>query len=288
MIKFKLMKFAYNYRILIFVPILVLIISSMYLFYMYSTTGEFFKKSIELRGGSIVTAVSDRPVDINTLERELKSRYADARVRNVRSIEGYGVVAELPSDVDIDEVKNIMSGFGIKSDSISFESIGPALGASFWQQSQIAIIIAFVMMGIIVFIVFRTFVPSIAVILSAASDMIVTIALLRLFDIELSLAGLAALLMLIGYSVDTDILLTTRLLKEEKGTIDEKLKRAMKTGLTMTLTTIGAVTALYISSISPVLSQIANVLMFGLIIDLMNTWMQNAGILKWYIESGGK
>ncbi len=111
---------------------------------------------------------------------------------------------------------------------------------------------------------------------------------MQVFGIELSLAGLAALLMLIGYSVDTDIMLTSRLLREsEDKTLSDKIRRALKTGLTMTLTSIAALTALLLSAISPVLSQIAMVLIIGLTIDIMNTWLMNSVVLKWYCEKKG-
>jgi len=56
-------------------------------------------------------------------------------------------------------------------------------------------------------------VPSSCVILAAVSDIISTIAVTNLLGLKMSTAGIAALLMLIGYSVDTDILLTTKVLK---------------------------------------------------------------------------
>ena len=58
----------------------------------------------------------------------------------------------------------------------------------------------------------------------------------------------------------------------------------MSTGITMTLTTIAAVTALYVASTHPVLDSIATVLLFALVTDLMNTWMLNTGILMWYVK----
>ncbi|RLJ00364.1 MAG: protein translocase subunit SecF [Candidatus Aenigmatarchaeota archaeon] len=272
-----------DYKVLIFVPVVVLILSSAYLVSNYMVTGEFFKKSIELKGGTIITVSLTPQINDKSIEK-LLAGYDEFKVRKIKSVSGNMLIIELPPESDTHKLIERLSKLGIEKKDISLENIGPALGASFWRQSQIAIIIAFVMMGIIVFFIFRTFIPSLAVMLSAASDIIVTIAIMQILGIELSLAGLAALLMLIGYSVDTDILLTTRLIKEEGKDVDAKLKRAMKTGLTMSFTTIGAVTALLASSISSVLSNIANVLLFGLLVDLMNTWMQNAGILKWYIE----
>ena len=47
-----------------------------------------------------------------------------------------------------------------------------------------------------------------------------------------------AFLMLIGYSVDTDILLTTRALKKQEGTINERIYGAFKTGIFMNVTAL--------------------------------------------------
>ncbi len=156
-----------------------------------------------------------------------------------------------------------------------------------------AVILAFFGMATIVCIIFRSLVPSGAVVLSAFSDIVIAATLMNLFGIPLSLGTVAALLMLIGYSVDSDILLTTRLLKR-RGDFSEKMHGAMKTGLTMTSTTIAAIAVLFlistcvglISSYSKIsiISEISIVLLFGLAVDLMNTWMLNSGILKWYIE----
>ena len=145
---------------------------------------------------------------------------------------------------------------------------------------------AFILMSIIVFFIFRSPVPSFAVILAAVSDIVITLALMQVFSIELSFASLAAILTLIGYSVDTDVLLTTRVLKGA-GTVSERIRSAMKTGFTMSLTTIGALTAVILVSISQVLTQIAMVLLIGLVIDLVNTWIQNTAILEWFARRRG-
>jgi len=139
-------------------------------------------------------------------------------------------------------------------------------------------------MGLVVFFRFKTFVPSFAVILSAFSDIVTTVAVMCILSIELTAGSLVALLLLIGYSVDTDILLTTRLLVRKGGTFYERLANAMKTGLTMASTTICAISLLYLASSSIELKQISIVILIGLVIDVINTWVQNARILEWYVE----
>jgi preprotein translocase subunit SecF len=126
-------------------------------------------------------------------------------------------------------------------------------------------------------------------VLSAFADIVMTAAAMNIVGIPLSLGTLAALLMLIGYSVDSDILLTNRVLKRQ-GKLNDKLTGAFNTGIIMTSTTLAAIAAMFIvawfGSVL-ILMEISAVLLIGLIFDVMNTWLTNVGILKWYVLKGG-
>jgi len=129
-------------------------------------------------------------------------------------------------------------------------------------------------------------IPSVAVVISAFADIIMTLALVDLIGIKISSAGLIAFLMLIGYSVDTDIMLTTRLLKRKESEINTRLYNAFKTGMTMTISSIVAVgvALIFTYTFSEILKQIFTILLIGLGFDLFNTWITNASILKWFLE----
>ena len=140
------------------------------------------------------------------------------------------------------------------------------------------------------FFLFRIYlknsVPSFAVILSAFADMVMTLAVVDLIGVKVSTAGIVAFLMLIGYSVDTDILLTTRLLGKKESS-NKALYAAFKTGTTMTVSSLVAVAAALVAvySFSSVLNQIFSILLIGLSFDLLNTWITNASIIKWYVDT---
>jgi len=168
------------------------------------------------------------------------------------------------------------------------DQIGSSFGRTLQDQAGFAILISFIGMAIVVFLIFRTIVPSAAVVISAFADMAMTAAAMNLFGIQLSLGTTAALLMLIGYSVDSDILLTSRVLKR-KGTFDEKVSGAFRTGIIMTTTTFGAIFAMWLVSWIggiEIIHAISQVLLIGLLFDVMNTWLTNVGILKWYVNEG--
>ncbi len=270
----------------IIIPMIILLFSVGFLVYGYMQTGEWFQRSIELKGGTLITVNSPSGFDIGDVKESLEGMFGTTVVRELRSFSGYAMTIEVSSDVNPDSVMETLGSLGVDVTDSSVETIGPSLGEAFWFQAQIGIIIAFVLMGVIVFVIFRTPVPSAAVMMAAVSDIIITLAMMQVFGIELSLASFAALLMLIGYSIDTDILLTTRILRTE-GELDGKIRSAFKTGITMTGTTLGVLVAILITTSSTVLFGIASVLAIGLAIDIVNTWLQNATILRWHAERRG-
>jgi len=52
----------------------------------------------------------------------------------------------------------------------------------------------------------------------------------------------------------------------------------------MQTTAIAALAALWILTPATILKQIASILIIGLFMDIAFTWIQNVGILRWYLE----
>ena len=150
-----------------------------------------------------------------------------------------------------------------------------------------SIILTLVCIAASFFIYFKSSIPSFIIVTCAFADILMTLTVVNILGIKVSTAGIVAFLMLIGYSIDTDILLTNRLLKKRtEGSINHTIFRAFKTGITMTLTAIATmiISLLIVSSFSQTLSQIFTIILIGLFFDILNTWVTNASVLKWYIE----
>ncbi len=256
--------FSKYWKFLTFLPILVLLIASIFLMNNIFTKGSFMQRSPELIGGKIITMQVSDTSEINV-------------PYTVRTTSVNTVIIEIPFEVNENSViETIRSQTEILGQP-SVRIIGPVIGEIFWQQAQFAIIAAFVLMSIIVFALFRSPAPSLIVILAAITDIVVTIALLDFIGVKLSLHVLAALLMIIGYSVDTDIVLTTNMLR------GSGIKDAMRTGLTMSAAAIAAFLAMYSISGSLVLQEMALVIMLGILVDIPATYLANAGILRMWM-----
>src|SRR3990167_5491468 len=275
-----------NYKKLILIPVTLLVIAFIILGVSYFSTGEFVKRGISLKGGISMT-IEKPNLDENDISSYLSERYSSFNVRVLRDLatrESTGIIVEA-SNVEEHELKPYLQGkIHFTEDEYSIEQYSSSFSESFFRQLVLTVIFAFVLMAIVVYIVFRTFVPSLAVVFAAFSDIIITLGVLSLFRMDISSGGIMALLLVIGYSIDTDILLTTRLLKRKVGNIYERLKGAITTGLTMTVTTIAALLVGFIFSTAPVLKEIFLIILIALVIDIITTYLGNASMLLWYIK----
>ncbi|NTV23957.1 MAG: protein translocase subunit SecF, partial [Nanoarchaeota archaeon] len=166
----------------------------------------------------------------------------------------------------------------------STETMGSSLGDSFFKETFIALIFAFLGMGLVFHFYFRNIYATGAALLSAFLDIVITIAIMNLFQVRLTAGGIAAYLMLIGYSIDTSILLSTKLLKDKPDDKFSALFHAMKTGLTMSAAGIAATGVSYFLTNNITLKQIMLILIVGLFIDILTTWVGNVSLLRLYLE----
>ncbi|MCA9485289.1 MAG: hypothetical protein KC506_00415 [Nanoarchaeota archaeon] len=285
-----------SYKILLLIPLILLVISLFYLYNFQQQNGDVIYKDVTLTGGTTVT-VFDESIDINEIHSALDSKFPDMHLRAVSDFSSgsqKGFILETQATVE--EVRPALEeflGYKLTQENSSIEFSGSTLSEGFYKQLRFAIFLAFIFMAIVVFLIFRTFIPSTAVVLAAFSDIVMTLVVVNYMKMPLSTAGVVAFLLLIGYSVDTDILLTTRVIKKKEGEINDRLFGALKTGFMMTLTSIIAVlvSLFIVHKTSEVLRQMFTILLIGLSFDLFNTWFANASIIKWYAErkeNGGK
>ena len=181
----------------------------------------------------------------------------------------------------------LVAYLGIGKDDISSVEIGASLGKEFWETSQRALIVAFVLIAAIVFILFREPVPSIAVLQAAFYDVLIALAGMSIFNIPITLPTIAGLLMILGHSVDTDILTTDRVLKRSEGTSADRAYSSMMTGVMITSTVLAVLLVLVVFSYfnqMETLFQISAVLFFGLVGDIPSSYFTNTVMIKWWAD----
>ena len=286
--------YEHKYKTLMIIPLLLLVLAFVQIAVQSYTTGDFINRGVSLKGGSTIILNQEALLDPSILEKNLQAEFPQAEV-SVRTLTTAGSATGLAIDSSFQETEDIDQLLDYLGEQVDLEKtlygvevMGASLGSSFFKQAGLALLLSFILMAIVVLLYFRLWIPSLAVIAAAFSDIVVTLAIFNLTGIKLSTAGVAAFLMLIGYSIDTDILLTSRVLKRKEGSVMDRIYSSISTGLTMTITTLAVVTVALIFVQSETIRQIMLIIMIGMFVDMIMTWIQNVGILRLYLEKKNK
>jgi preprotein translocase subunit SecF len=280
----------YPPRQIMLIPLVIIALALIILGATYLSTGSPVKLGVEFTGGTLVT------VPATDSEDALREKLADYPLLDIRNIGSRYMIQFGP--MDDDQYEGLAERINSDYENAEIRYMGPIYSQALQQDALRYIPLSFLLMAIVVFIIFREPFVSGLVVLCALADILIAAASMNVVGVSLSLGTVAALLMLIGYSVDTDILLSMRVLKR-KGPVDEKIIGALGTGIMMTTTTGAAVLALFLVSnllylIIPsftqmsIIADISTVLLFGLFADMLNTWITNAQGLRWYVNRPSK
>ena len=279
-----------HHKKLLMIPLGLFLAALIVIATFYSANGDIMSKDVTLTGGTSVTIFSD--LSITSLQNALQPKFPDVVVREITEPStGKHLAVIIDTKANLTEIKPALEeiiGFELTTENSNTEFTDTTLSSSFYAELMRALVIAFIFMAIVVFAIFKKPLPSLYMILCVLIDITVPLAAVDILGIRISTAGIAAFLMLIGYSVDTDIVLTTKVLKrKDEGPLNHRIMSAAKTGFMMTGATFTAVFIAYIFVISGVLKQIFLILSIGLATDIIATWLCNASLLKWYCEKRG-
>lgn len=151
-------------------------------------------------------------------------------------------------------IKEIESTFNLSSDAlVSQNEIGPSIGQQLTKGAIIALSIAVICMLIYVAIRFE-FAYGISAIIALAHDALITISIYAIFNIPVNTPFIAAILTVIGYSVNDTIVIFDRIRENRKkmkgesfdSIANKSLSQTMSRSINTTLTTLTTIVAMYI------------------------------------------
>ncbi|RKD95748.1 protein translocase subunit SecF [Halopiger aswanensis] len=276
----------YTDRQLAAVPLAVLAVALLVLSGSFLVYGTPVQLGMDFAGGAELT------VQTTASEEQIQSAF-DREPDSIQAVQAPGADNQYTvqfSGVDdnavIQDLATQAEDAGM--DVLQQSTVSPSFADQAQQTALLGLAVAFLGMSALAFLLFRTFVPSIAIVISAFSDLVIPLAFMSIAGISLSLGTVAGLLMLIGYSVDSDILLNNHILRRQ-GDFYESTLRATKTGVTMTITSMTAMLVMAVAASLfgvELLRSIGIILFVGLAADLMNTYMLNLSLLRWYKFKG--
>jgi len=165
--------------------------------------------------------------------------------------------------------------------------IGPTLSQTFYSTGLYVMLLGIILLSLVIFVYFRETMTSLTVIGASMFNIIGALAFMAVLSVPVSLTTIPALLMLIGYSVDTEIVMSSRVLKRKEESPKQRMNESLLTILTMSATALSAtgIMALlaYFSQIG-VIFEISVVLFFGLVADVISSTMFNAPLILSHAE----
>ncbi len=210
-----------------------------------------FNLGIDFESGlSISVKVEDSGVGIEDVRRSLSS-IEGVRVQNVGSSDDgrYQIRVKLSGDADKRDMENVIGGYLSKSFSsysiLESSFIGAKFSSSLITGSIKAVAIALALILVYVWIRFKV-AYAISSILALMHDVILMLGFISIVGFEISSTTIAAILTIIGYSLNNTIVIFDRVRESIRSNHDQKTDDVMDYGVnsSLTRTTFSSVTTL--------------------------------------------
>jgi len=162
--------------------------------------------------------------------------------------------------------------FGAESYELSYDSVGPKVGGELQTKAIYAILLSFLLT--LIYLAFRfEWRFGVAAVIATLHDILITFGFISLVNVEITLATVAAILTIVGYSLNDTIVVFDRvrenIRKKRKEPYKDTLNRSLNETLPRTVltsgTTLVALTALFVLG-GPVIRPFALVLIVGIIV----------------------
>jgi preprotein translocase subunit SecF len=173
----------------------------------------------------------------------------------------------------VDEVSGVLhESYGVDGFTMSTDAVGPKVGSELQRKAGIAILMSFALT--LIYLAFRfEWRFGVAAIIATFHDITITIGFISLLNIEITLATVAAILTILGYSLNDTIVVFDRIRENLKKRRKDEYKDIINSSINETLprtvltsaTTLATLVALFILG-GAVVRPFALVLIMGIVI----------------------
>ena len=204
---------------------------------------------IDFKGGTLIELrSSDKKINISSLRDNLtQMNLGDVSVKNFGNENDYLIKFENNENKNIiEEIKsNLDKSFGNQFEFRRVENVGPKVSSELLRSGMIAITVALVLMLIYIWIRFE-WQFSLGAILALFHDVIVTLGLFSLLGLEINLSIVAAVLTIVGYSMNDTVVIFDRVRENLRKYSDIKIYELTNISINETLsrTLITSITTL--------------------------------------------
>ncbi len=252
-----MLKIVEKAKIYFAIPLLIIIAAAVFFF-----TAGGFVQDVDFAGGMTMYVDMGKQVDFDKVAETVSG--ADSSIKNpkVLSSDGNVIIIQttpIERDVRAKIIAALTEDFGIKTESVlQVEDVTATMGAELRAQALKAALIACLLMFVYIVIRFEFF-TGLSAVICLIHDVLIMLSFYLVFRIPMNANFIAAMLTIIGYSINNTIVLFDRVrenqgkaMRDAKSLVNTSVSQTLKRSIYTTLTTIIPVILLYILGVDSI------------------------------------
>ena len=248
--------------------------------------------SVEFTGGTVMEVSYEQPADLESVRKVIGSLgYVDVPVQNFGT--SRDVLMRLPlvqGQSSGQQSEAVLAALKAQNPAVQLrrtEFVGPQVGQELMEDGLKAL--AFVIGGIMVYLAFRfEWKYAVSAIIANLHDVVIILGFFAYFQWEFSLAVLAAVLAVLGYSVNESVVIFDRIREtfrrqRKLGTV-QVIDRAITSTMSRTIITHGSTEVMVLSMLlfgGPTLHYFAMALTIGIVFGIYSSVFVAAAVAMW-------
>jgi len=248
--------------------------------------------SVEFTGGTVMEVSYSQPADVENVRRTVSGLgFADVQVQNFGT--SRDVIIRLPAQKGVSSAQQsekVLSSLKAQDPGVSLrrtEFVGPQVGEELATDGLKAL--AMVVAGIMIYLAFRfEWKFAVAAIIANLHDVVIILGFFAFFQWEFSLAVLAAVLAVLGYSVNESVVIFDRIRENfrryRKMNTVQIIDNAITSTISRTIITHGCTQMMVLSMLlfgGPTLHYFAMALTIGILFGIYSSVFVAAAIAMW-------
>jgi preprotein translocase subunit SecF len=248
--------------------------------------------SVDFTGGTVMEIAYKQTANLEQIRKTVEAKgYADFQVQNFGT--SRDVMIRLPLQPGVSsgqQAEQVMATLkaqdaGVELRSVAF--VGPSVGDELAHDGALAL--TMVCLGIMIYLAFRfEWKFSVAAIIANLHDVVLVVGMFSIFRWEFSLPVLAAVLAVLGYSVNESVIIFDRVREHfrtmRKASVDEVIDSAITATISRTIITHGCTLMMSLSMLffgGPALHHFALALTIGIMFGVYSSVFVAAAIARY-------
>lgn len=272
-------------KIYFIIPAVIILLGVVFLF-----VNGGLVQDVDFAGGMTMYVDMGKEVDLDEVAKTVKT--ADPSINSPKVLNSDGnviIIQTTPIERDVrDKIQTVLvEAYGIDRATafIQIEDVSATMGAELRQQALTAALIACLLMLVYITIRFEFF-TGISAVICLIHDVLIMLAFYAIFKVPVNANFIAAVLTIIGYSINNTIVIFDRIRENQKraarelaSLVNTSVSQSLKRSIYTTITTIIPVVLLYVLGVDSI-KEFALPLIVGLLAGTYSSLLLAGSV--WY------